>query len=237
MSDEYQEFPKVMIHPGFQPATLGTSDDARRGIPGHKGSPVKLPPVTVENAAQEEYHASQGYIVSGVPNPAAYFAAKQAPDAAAPDFQEYPKWVRGRIVNSLAEENEALAEPVAPAVADQSLVDIATLEFPPDAQLSARIAELEAQVEYLQRELRDSHRALEVFKLAAARPEAAPAQVREVKAPRAIDNAPDMQRRADAAGLLVDRRWSADRLRREVVAAERKKAAADAAEPDEEEAA
>ena len=234
MSDEYQEYPKVMIHPGFQPATLGTSDDVRRGIRGHNGTPVKLPPVTVENEQQEQYHASQGYAVSGVPNPAAYFAAKQAPEAEPVGFQEYPKWSRGRIVNNLAEENEALAEPVAPAHADMPvsrLVDIAVQEFPADAKLRARIAELEAQVEYLQHELAQAQRA-------AAPPRVVdpPAAIREVKvSTRPIDNSPDLLRRADAVGLLLDRRWCARRIRQEVEAAERRSAEPPA--DDEEEAA
>lgn len=95
MSDQHQEFPRYLTHPHFRPATLGTSDDDRKGIKGSVGKPMQFPPVTVNNETQLEYHLAQGYVPSGKMDPAAFTAAMAVPDdAQAPGtLMEFPKWV------------------------------------------------------------------------------------------------------------------------------------------------
>lgn len=107
MSDapQFQNYPKMMVHPHFRPAKLGTSPDDRKGTPGSAGSPIYMPPVTVHDERQEEYHASLGYVPGGNSNPAAFVAAHAAPEPDGPaGHQEYPKWVYDKEVYSEAEE-------------------------------------------------------------------------------------------------------------------------------------
>jgi hypothetical protein len=187
----FQKYPMMMRHPGFQAATLGTSPDDRKGTPGQLGTPLKFPPVTVNNTAQEEYHAAQGYIAAGNGgNPAAFVQAHVAPSFDA-RHQEYPKWVGDTVVNNEAEElvamerNEQMAaEAQAAAIrAEQEAARLAALPAEDD-----RLAALEAAV----------------AKIAATIAPPPPASVDGVRAM--------FEARAEAVGLKPDGRWSLEKL-------------------------
>lgn len=148
---EFQHYPKMMVHPHFRPAKLGTSPDERKGTPGIMGSPIYMPPVTVNDERQEEYHASLGYVPGGNSNPAAFVAAHAAPDPEGYGVvHEYPKWVMDKEVHSEAEEAEyraewAQREEAARAAAERAAQE--AVEPPADGSaLAGTVAALAAQV-------------------------------------------------------------------------------------------
>jgi len=116
---EYSEFPKHMTHPGFQPGT----GDKEHKVMDENGNPtgrvyysggrsIRFPPVLVHTEAQEEYHASQGYVTIGKSDAAA-FARAVATAVPVPEEHkpiEYPKWSHGKMVNNADEEAEHLRD-------------------------------------------------------------------------------------------------------------------------------
>lgn len=87
-----------------------------RSVTDYQGSPDRYPPVTVNNTRQEEYHAAQGYVPAGSPNPQAWVeAAAPVPPDYVPD--EYPKWVGDRLVKNANEEEEITGNAVKAVVA------------------------------------------------------------------------------------------------------------------------
>lgn len=146
MSQQYQEYPKVMVHPNYKPAVIGQrpqeKDDAyaaRRAIEGEARSEY-MPAVTVYDRKQEEQHAALGYTPQGTPDPGAYQRALAGVEEVL-QFAAYPKWKyhafeEERLVENAAEE-KALgpgwydrpdlvpAEPAAPVVVSQAAVDAA----------------------------------------------------------------------------------------------------------------
>jgi hypothetical protein len=149
-SPQYQDYPKLMVHPGFQPATLGTSADERKGTPAKIGQPVKFPPVTVNNEQQEEYHAAQGYGPAGKGNPAAFVAAHSSPDTPY-HKQEYPKYVGDIVVNNEDEELAAIdrnEQMAAAAEAARVKADAAAQEArAAPAELEGRVEAMEAKID------------------------------------------------------------------------------------------
>ncbi len=111
----YVEYPLVMVHPNARKATCDgvpgqEKRDPRTGqiIPGefwqYRGSPDFMPPVTVNNADQEAYHASEGYRRGGKGDVAA-FANLQCGASVKPHVVErYPMWVGSTLVHNEAEE-------------------------------------------------------------------------------------------------------------------------------------
>ena len=97
---EYQEYPRWMSHPSFQPA--GISDDPTLR------QPIRFAPVMVEDANQQEEYEAKGYVPSGVPNPKAFEPTVATGKPVAYVFQEYPKWVNDVLVNSPEEERAAM---------------------------------------------------------------------------------------------------------------------------------
>jgi hypothetical protein len=98
----YAEYPKVMNHPGYQPAVVARPTLGKPLLPGEEPRSAKaavFPPVTVNNEDQEGQHAALGYVSAGG-DPSAH---EPAPPA---DYEpkEYPKWVGDVIVHSRAEE-------------------------------------------------------------------------------------------------------------------------------------
>lgn len=124
----HAEFPKHMVHPGFQAGAAGEEIKLLRanGQPSGSvictpGKSVRYPPVLVFDADQEELHVSLGYSPIGRSDPAAFAraVAESAPVSETHVPVEYPKWINGRTVHSAEEEAEALghAEPAGePAV-------------------------------------------------------------------------------------------------------------------------
>ena len=123
----FQEFPKVMKHPGHTKAVIykqprlrpGDPDFGKPVNPADTGRPERLADVMVNNPDQEQQYAALGYVPAGVSDPEAYRRAKTnnllRPES---NFHEYPKIVyraknaeecEERLVNSKAEES-ALGE-------------------------------------------------------------------------------------------------------------------------------
>jgi len=74
----FQEYPKAMSHPQYQPAVISqdTVDRATgRTIKAPSGVPAKFPPVYVNNKDQEAQYASLGYVPNGVSDPDEYLSA------------------------------------------------------------------------------------------------------------------------------------------------------------------
>ena len=120
---QHSEYPKHMVHPGFQP---GKPDrevkviDPETGTPSWKvaytgGKAIRFPPVLVRDEDQEAYHASQGYVSIGKSDPAAFAraVAAAAPTAETHEPAQYPKWIAalGRSVDNAEQEAEALGLP------------------------------------------------------------------------------------------------------------------------------
>jgi len=108
---EHNEYPKHMVHPAFQPATLGTEVKSQSGY-SHwvGGTAIRLAPVLVHTEDQEEYYAAKGYVSQGKSDPDAFTRAHAAGTKAMSGYapQEYPKWAGGVLVNNREEEDAAL---------------------------------------------------------------------------------------------------------------------------------
>jgi hypothetical protein len=165
---EFQHFPQHMTHPQFRPATLGTSDDARKGIKGMIGTPIKFPPVTVHNQRDLEYHQSQGYEVSGKANPHAFAAAMAVPDNVVPiGHLEYPKMVGGVVVQDEGQEDfrrlQMAAEEIAAAERAKAEADrAAAVEADPDG-LRGEVQELRAGLQETRQGVTDMKAMLELL--------------------------------------------------------------------------
>ncbi len=97
---EYQEYPRWMAHPSFQPAVMSDDPTQRQ--------PIRFAPVMVEDADQQAQYEAKGYVPSGTPNPKAFEPTRASDKPAAYVFEEYPKWVGGVLVNNPEEERAAM---------------------------------------------------------------------------------------------------------------------------------
>src|ERR1700722_16226212 len=83
LGDGYHEFPKIMRHPDYEPATKDITDaqmvDGRLQTYVIKGSPGKHPDKTVNSPKEEAHWREQGYISAGDEDPIAYGRALAAP--------------------------------------------------------------------------------------------------------------------------------------------------------------
>lgn len=162
---QHSEYPKHMRHPAFQP---GVADQEIKVINPETGKPtgglayvggraIRLPPVLAMDADQEEYHKSQGYVVVGKSDPAAFARAVRAaaPQAETHDPAQYPKWIAalGRSVDSAEQEAELLglsppASSEEPSAEPAVSAEVKTLLDCPDLASAdaARIDALEAKV-------------------------------------------------------------------------------------------
>lgn len=197
MSDapEYQHYPLMMSHPGFQPARLGTSPDDRKGTPGTRGTPMINPPVTVNNVEQEEYHRAQGYVPAGKGNPAAFVQAHTSPETPYSKV-EYPKYVGDILVNSEDEELAAMARNEQMAAEAEA----AQLKAEEDERRAAAMPASDVQAQIA--ELRETVAAMANM-VQASRPEP-PATVDGVRAM--------FEAKATALGVKIDGRWSLEKL-------------------------
>jgi hypothetical protein len=99
------DYPKTMRHPAASLAVVGQRTVDAHGQESYgKGTPDRLPPVTVDNEGQEQEYRAKGYVVPGE-------AAHE------PTWQEYRKWVGDNLVNNEQEEQAARAEQLSRAVA------------------------------------------------------------------------------------------------------------------------
>lgn len=163
MSDSpavHQEYPITLAHPHYARAQSipipGTGRKMPNGtpIPGSedmRGIPERYAPVTADSADDVEYYKAQGYEIVGHSDPSAYVRSMAAPLAQTHEAVEYPKWVRGKLVNSKAEEKELLS------AADDGECDKTDQADEPVASVSLgileRLAELEAANRQLQAKL------------------------------------------------------------------------------------
>lgn len=126
---EHNEYPKHMVHPAFEPATLGTEVKSQSGY-SHwvGGTAIRLAPVLVHTEDQEEYYAAKGYLSQGKSDPDAFTRAHAAGTKSMSGYrpQEYPKWAGGVLVNSREEEDEALGAR-RQQLGLQALVDVAAV--------------------------------------------------------------------------------------------------------------
>lgn len=108
---EFVEYPVTMSHPAFSPSKAvpvpGTQryDTLGRLVyEDTKGTPERLPPVTVLDADQEEYYRAQGYERAGKIDPAAWVRAHA--DAPGVDYQpqKYPLWRDGVLILTAQED-------------------------------------------------------------------------------------------------------------------------------------
>lgn len=134
-----QEYPKWLHHPGFAPAVLSADPPGRMQPMAPPGTPVKFPPVQVNNPDQEEEYVAKGYrrgdwneaqvdaqLKGVVPAKNGKQYPMYAPDGsiiADPDAEDrddgqYPMWVGDRIAHNEAEElalrGSSKNEPVEP---------------------------------------------------------------------------------------------------------------------------
>jgi putative sterol carrier protein len=220
----------MMVHPNFQPATLGTSEDARKGTPATFGTAMKFPPVTVQNEQQREYHEAQGYVPGGKSNPAAFVQAHAAPDPMRHHgHQEFPKFVGEILVKNEDEERAAIeknAKELSRARAEARRLAEIDANKPADTNvqmeaMAKNMAAMQAVVAGLTKSVGD---------LAFAMASAPPPMIAPEKLPTSVDALfQSYEERALAAGVKVDRRWSLEKLisaTAEAEAAERKSAAA-----------
>src|ERR1700761_4872680 len=111
---EFNEYPKFMTHPGYDPGSVGEEVRGTGGFTYHvNGRPARLAPVMVHNRDDEENYAAKGYVSQGKSDPNAFAkAAAAAASAQTPAGYvpiEYPKWAGGVLVNNKEEEERALA--------------------------------------------------------------------------------------------------------------------------------
>lgn len=113
----YQDYPKVMNHPGHQPATFKreSAEGLAKGLePGtYDAKPALLAPITVHNPEQEEQAAARGYVPAGVSDAQAYRRATLKSNEGVPGvFLEFPKWkyhaIEEPVIVKNADEEEAL---------------------------------------------------------------------------------------------------------------------------------
>lgn len=121
---EHQEYPKLMTHPAYDPGSIGEEVRSPSGFVYYRnGRPVRLPPVTVHNTDDEEYHKAIGYVPSGKSDPAAFARAfAVTPATANYEPQEYPKWVGDVLVQNEEEENALLETQVKTAIASDPVL-------------------------------------------------------------------------------------------------------------------
>jgi hypothetical protein len=120
----WHDYPKMLTHPDYTPAKMVSAE--RRGAPVSADcpwaasarlssyapavwDPERNPPVTVNNAAEEEQFVAKGYVAAGTPDKAA-FSHTIAGNPGPREVIEYPKYVtapRGEaiLVKSAAEED------------------------------------------------------------------------------------------------------------------------------------
>ena len=136
--DGYHDFPKWLVHPDYVEGSPNINPlfdpEGRLVRAAIKGTPDKLPPLLVNDTAQQKAAFAQGYIEQVAPDPRAMEALAASPyvpgrvtseypkmvdgvlvedpDIDQSGFQEYPKWVGDNLVNSRAEELALTGAPV-----------------------------------------------------------------------------------------------------------------------------
>lgn len=116
----YQEYPKMLQHPGFVPEVLPVTDakmqEGRVVTVVTPGRPSVNPPVTVHSPQEEAEWSERGYTATRAGDPQAFsasVAAPRAPGGYVP--QRYPMMVGDRLVHNEAQEAEARGTALPPA--------------------------------------------------------------------------------------------------------------------------
>lgn len=156
----FQDYPLTMVHPAFVPSKVIPVEGTQRYdtlgrlvYQDTKGTPERLPPVTVLDADQEEYYRAQGYERAGKIDPAAWVRAHA--DAPGADYVplEYPRWVGGVLYMTAQEDPTADPDyrPPEPAAPIQ--------EAPPTSEAANLRAEM-AEIGGVMQQMRDQMQAL-----------------------------------------------------------------------------
>lgn len=102
----YSDYPAFMTHPGYAPAVL--APETKRGQPNSVGSPVRYPPVTVNNQDQQQQYEAKGYVRQGQPSARAFATATAVIPQTYGGGLEYPKYVGDTLVHTPDQELAAL---------------------------------------------------------------------------------------------------------------------------------
>jgi len=135
MTDTYEKYPLTMAHPAYKPATISKGEAGAA-----HGQPMKFPPVTVRDEMEQEYYEAQGYREAGHVDPSAWADQHSGPIPDVHQAQQYPKWVEGRLVNSI--DDDPSIDPEARAA--MKVTEATAAASPDTAALMDRIAKLEA---------------------------------------------------------------------------------------------
>lgn len=150
MSAEYETYPLTLAHPQFSASKpipvpgseiYGANGEVVRR--DYRGTPERLPPVTVRNESEEEYYRAQGYERAGKMDPSAWVRAHA--DAPSVDYvpQAYPKWVDGVLILSAQEDPNASETDLAPPAPKA--------EAEPEPAAPSEAANLRAQMDEMNR--------------------------------------------------------------------------------------
>jgi hypothetical protein len=123
MAEAFNEYPITLAHPAFAPATSvavpGSQIYDRAGNiirQDFQGTAQRLPPVTANDAYEEEYYRAQGYERAGQMDPSAWVRAHA--DTPSVDYNpvKYPLWRGGVLIMTAQEDIEATDDDLAPPV-------------------------------------------------------------------------------------------------------------------------
>lgn len=149
---KFEQYPLTMAHPNYEASkSIPVPGTERRGPNGqilsqdYRGTPERLPPVTVHDLDQQEYYEAQGYQIVGKSDPAAYAKAHASPAPASHVPEEYPKWVNGVLCNDGAEAQAAESRRQAALHAEEVKAEDPQGEHPDMAEVMRQLRELAAQ--------------------------------------------------------------------------------------------
>jgi hypothetical protein len=231
----YQEYPKMLTHPEYEPAVemiLEQRNGANQVIsPGVPGTPAKFPSLGVHNPDEEEAALAKGYLQPGKSDPDAVQASisspydparvtqewprmvngvlTQDPSINTSGFQEYPKWIGDKMVNSLAEEWALTGRK--PDDRGDKLESARKRKAALEAQLAAANTELAAGDA-------DAGPAAPLLTSGTGAAPPVPATVTTLAAPPA-DERQTLIAEADTLGITINKSWNTGTLRKRVEAA------------------
>jgi hypothetical protein len=150
---EFKRYPLMMIHPAYQPGRPGLEVTSPLKVTYNlPGTAIRFAPVLVHNEKDEEYHKAQGYVENGTCSMDAFRQAVEGGYQSTTQHEVimYPKWVKGKLVNSEEEEAALLGETSEPAGTPKLEAEVASLLERPDVAKpetrEQRIARLKAEL-------------------------------------------------------------------------------------------
>lgn len=151
---DFKEYPKMMTHPQYKPGKPSPPIKHPSGFTYHGiGEPIRFPPVLVKHKADEEYHASQGYVSQGKCDAAAFdraVGAGRIPEQVAYKPLEYPKWVQGKLCQNKEEADRWEAQCGNPADAIMALTLPAAEPVPEPETRAEKLARIKRELAELE---------------------------------------------------------------------------------------